>query len=118
MSPHAPEKPRRPQSRLKGTAVANHDESRFPGNPEGFDITRDRRGMVGQGLHRWLGAPPSLLEGTVVLEQLLHNFAEFGWDPSRVVRDDSSFIGGPHHRPILATPGCRHCRQVFGASSR
>jgi cytochrome P450 len=86
---------------LVSFASANHDDSKFP-NPEQFDITRDTSGLVGfgHGLHRCLGAPLATLEGTVVLEHLLDNFAGFDWDPSRVVRDDNFFIRGLNHLPI------------------
>jgi cytochrome P450 len=90
---------------LVSYASANHDESKFP-NPEKFDITRDTTGVVafGNGLHRCLGAPLASLEGTVVLEQIVENFASFDWDPSRVVRDDSFFIRGLNHLPVTAVP--------------
>src|SRR3984957_12489716 len=89
---------------LVSFASANHDESKFP-NPEQFDITRDAAGVLafGHGLHRCLGAPLATLEGTVVLEQLLDNFAGFDWEPSRVVRDDNFFIRGLTHLPISPT---------------
>ncbi|MDM3973562.1 cytochrome P450 [Mycobacterium marseillense] len=89
---------------LVSFASANHDDSKFP-NPERFDITRDTSGLVafGHGLHRCLGAPLATLEGTVVLEQLLDNFAGFDWDPSRVVRDDNFFIRGLNRLPISPT---------------
>lgn len=89
---------------LVSFASANHDDSKFP-NPEQFDITRDTSGLVafGHGLHRCLGAPLATLEGTVVLEKLLDNFAGFDWEPSRVVRDDNFFIRGLNHLPISPT---------------
>jgi cytochrome P450 len=89
---------------LVSFASANHDDSKFP-NPGQFDITRDTSGLVafGHGLHRCLGAPLATLEGTVVLEQLLDNFAGFDWDPSRIVRDDNFFIRGLNHLPISPT---------------
>jgi cytochrome P450 len=85
-------------------ASANHDESHFPGNPEEFDITRDTSGVVafGHGLHRCLGAPLATLEATVVLEQLVANFAAIDWDPTRIVRDGSFFIRGLEHLPLRA----------------
>jgi cytochrome P450 len=86
---------------LVSFASANHDDSKF-GNPEQFDITRDTSGVVafGHGVHRCLGAPLATLEGTVVLEHLLDNFAGFDWDPTRVVRDDNFFIRGLNQLPI------------------
>jgi cytochrome P450 len=87
---------------LVSFASANHDESKFRGDPEEFDITRDTSGVLGfgHGLHRCLGAPLATLEATVVLEHLLDNFAGFDWDPNRVVRDNNFFIRGLNHLPI------------------
>jgi cytochrome P450 len=86
---------------LVSFASANHDDSKFP-DPERFDILRDTAGVVGfgHGLHRCLGAPLATLEGTVVLEHLLDNFAGFDWDPGRVVRDHNFFIRGLNFLPI------------------
>jgi cytochrome P450 len=89
---------------LVSFASGNHDQSKFPDDPESFDITRDTGGVIGfgNGIHRCLGSHLATLEATVVLEQLVANFAEFGWNPERMERDSSFFIRGLNHLPISA----------------
>jgi cytochrome P450 len=86
-------------------ASANHDESKFPDDPESFDITRDTTGVIGfgNGIHRCLGAHLATLEGTVVLEKLVEHFSGFSHDPGKMVRDTSFFIRGLDKLPVSAT---------------
>jgi cytochrome P450 len=86
-------------------ASANRDEREFP-DPDRFDIHRKAPRLVSfnPGRHICLGIHVALLEGRVLLQELLARIPDYGVDESRAVRLRSEMFRGFSCLPITFTP--------------
>jgi len=83
-------------------ASANRDEKHFP-DPDRFDIHRNPQRILtfGHADHRCLGNHMALMEGRVLLEEVLRRFPEYAIIQQEVVRPPTEFVQGYSHFPIL-----------------
>jgi len=87
-------------------ASANRDEREFERADE-FDIDRRPRRTLsfGHGIHKCLGEHLGMLEGRVLLEEILRAAPDFELLEDEVKRTYGEFLHGFDHVPIEFTPG-------------
>jgi len=80
---------------------ANRDEAEFE-SPNRFDIRRDPKRILtfGHGTHRCLGNHMAVMEGKVLLEEVLGRFPEYAVLADEAVRPATEFVQGYSHFPI------------------
>jgi cytochrome P450 len=81
---------------------ANRDAAEFD-DPNRFDIHRNPQRILtfGHADHRCLGNHMALMEGRVLLEEVLRRFPEYELIQEEVVRPPTEFVQGYSHFPIL-----------------
>jgi len=81
---------------------ANRDAAEFD-DPDRFDIHRNPQRILtfGHADHRCLGNHMALMEGRVLLEEVLRRFPEYAIIQQEVVRPPTEFVQGYSHFPIL-----------------
>ena len=83
----------------------NRDEREFP-DPDRFDIQRNPHRVLffGNGTHRCLGAHFALMEGRILLEELLARAADYEVDLAGAERERGELFRGFSRLPIHAGP--------------
>src|SRR3546814_18685471 len=82
-------------------ACANRDDRRFT-NGDSFDIHREARPHMtfGNGIHVCIGAPLALLEGRVVMEELIKRFQEWEMDYDNAVLSSTPTVRRWESTPV------------------